>query len=404
MNSKVVIVGSGHAGGMLSIQLRKQGFQGEITIIGDEPFIPYARPELSKGFLTEKTNENGIYLKTKDYYKRNTITTLQNLSVTSINKKECLVETNNEESIQYDILVLATGSKVRKIKSSCSQEQLYYLRTINDSKKIKCLLNRKNIDIGIIGSGYIGLEVASIAAKKNHSIYLFDSEERVMKRSTCPEISEFIESKHKKNGVDLLLGNKIKDIEDHKNFKKIICNNNAVKVDEIIVGIGIEPNITLAVEAGLDCDNGIITDENCMTSETNILAIGDCTNAQNPLYDKYLRIESVHNALQQSKIATSYIMGIEKPEYEVPWFWSNQYDLKITFTGISNHYDEKLLRGSIEKESFSICYLKNNRLIAMDSINRMKDFIQSKKIMGRNFIKDKNKISDENINLKDLIA
>jgi len=199
------------------------------------------------------------------------------------------------------------------------------------------------------------------------------------------------------------LESKIIDIEDHQFFKKIILNNGSeITVDEVIVGVGVEPRIMLAHEAELECNNGIVVNEDCITTDPNILAIGDCTYAMNELYNEYHRIESVHNAVKQSKIASAYLTGNVRPKYEVPWFWSNQYDLKILFTGISNNYDEKFIRGSIEKESFSICYFNNDQLVAVDSINRSRDSMQARTIIGSDLIRS-DKLEDlKNINLKDM--
>jgi len=206
MKNKVVIVGAGHAGGMLCSNLIREGFNGEITIIGSEPFHPYARPELSKGLLQNTVDENRIYLKNENFYKRNNINIITNSVVYSIKRNEQKILTDSNQEISYDYLVLATGSNVKKIKSGCNQKKLFYLRTLSDSKNIKKLLNRRNTNLGIIGSGYIGLEVASVASKNNHTVSLFDTESRVMKRSTCPEVSQFIKSKHEKNGVNFFFG------------------------------------------------------------------------------------------------------------------------------------------------------------------------------------------------------
>ncbi len=403
MKKKIVIIGSGHAGGMLCSNLIKEDFDADITIIGNEAFLPYARPELSKGLLEGTIDEKRIYLKSNDFYKKNGVNLINNTYVNSIKREEQTIVTNDDYEISYDYLVFATGSSLIKFKSSCDEKKLFYLRTLSQSKDIKKLLNRKKLNLGIIGSGYIGLEIASIAAKKNHKVSIFDSEERVLARSTCSDISDFIKDKHKKNGVNFFLKTKIIDIEDHKTFKKIICDDGVeISVDEVIVGIGVKPNISLALEAGLNCDNGIVVDEDCRTSDDKIFAIGDCTYSKDLFYEKFLRIESVHNAITQSKIASAAIADQNRPNYETPWFWTNQYDLRIFFTGISNNYDEKITIGSIEKESFSICYFNNQRLIAVDSINRNRDYMQAKKIISNGSHRNKELLDLEHISLKDM--
>lgn len=403
MKNKVIIVGSGHAGGMVCTNLIRHGFEGEITIIGDEEYIPYARPELSKGLLDNSVDENRIFLRNSNFYKDNGVNLISNTTIINIdrNKQKIFSDDNNE--FQYDYLVLATGSSLRKIESSCNQEKILYLRKLQDSKNIKNIFDKDKSDIGIIGSGYIGLELASVAAKKNHNVYVFDSEERVLKRSTCLEVSEFIRNKHENNGVNFFLNTKIIDIEDHNTYKKIIYENGSnIDVNEVIVGIGVKPNISLAIEADIKCDDGIIVDEDCRTSDHKIFAVGDCTYAYNKLYDKFFRIESVHNAIKQADTAASAIANHVRPNYETPWFWTNQYDLKIFFTGISENHDEKIILGSIKNESFSICYFKNQQLIAVDSINRNRDYIQAKKIIGNDSYRYAESSDLENTNLKDI--
>ena len=379
MKNDVIIIGAGHAGGIMAIALRQSKFQGSITLIGEENFLPYQRPALSKGFLAGDIKEKRLYLKSQDYFDKNNIGVIRDCKVLSIDKNNKTILLENKKQLSYGKLIIATGSIVNKLKTNSGEKNLHYLRTINDSLKIKQQLKNKN-KITIIGAGYIGLEIASIAIKKNLEVRVLELKNRVMERVVSPEVSGFFKTKHQSEGVKFKFNTSITAIEDQGKQKRIICSDGSVfTTDVIVVGVGIKPNIELAKNSGLLCDNGILVDDYGQTSDRHIFAVGDCSNHPNNILKQRLRLESVQNAVEQAKaIATSLVVS-QKPYQEVPWFWSDQYNIKLQIAGISKDHDQRVIRGLPEEEKFSVFYQKENRLIAVDAINSPKEFMVGKK-------------------------
>ena len=379
MKNDVVIIGAGHAGGMAAISLRQQKYQGSITLIGEENFLPYQRPALSKGFLAGEIEEKRLYLKSQDYFDKNNINIIRNCEVVAIDRNNKTVSLENQKQLSYEQLIIATGSIVNKLKTSSRVTDLYYLRTIGDSLKIREKLRNKN-KITIIGAGYIGLEIASIAIKKNLEVNVVELENRVMGRVVSSEVSDFFQKKHQSEGVEFKFNTSITDIEDQGKQKKIICSDGSCfSTDVVVVGVGITPNIELAKSSGLTCDNGILVDENGQTSDPHIFAVGDCSNHPNNIFKQRLRLESVQNAVEQAKSVAASIAGSVKPYQEVPWFWSDQYNIKLQIAGISQDHDHRVIRGSPKEEKFAVFYQKEKRLIAVDAINSPKEFMVGKK-------------------------
>jgi len=403
MKKNLIIIGSGHAGGMTSIILRQKKYTGSILLIGEENYVPYQRPELSKTFLDGTIQEESLYLKSSDYYKKNDIQLLRNKSVTNININKKMITLNNGETYTYDYLVIATGSKLKQINLSCNQSNIHYLRTIEDSLKIQSAL-KKNSSLAIIGGGYIGLEIAASFAKKNLMTTVIELEKRVMKRSSSKEISKFFQKKHEENGVIFKLNTSIVDIHDIKDKKRIVFNDETtIDTNAVAIGIGVMPNISLAHNAGIKCDNGIIVDDYCKTSNKFIYAAGDCSNHFNKIYGLRLRLESVHNAVEQAKTIALSITGKRKPYQQVPWFWSNQFDIKLQIAGISNEDSITHRIGSIANNSFSILSIKDSMLVRIEAVNDPMSFLSGKKLIKNqkrlpNFSPDK-----KTIRLKDFV-
>jgi len=379
MKNDVVIIGAGHAGGMTAISLRQQKYQGSITLIGEENLLPYQRPALSKGFLSGEIEERRLYLKSQDYFDKNNIHVIRNCKVVAIDRNNKAILLENQKQLGYEKLIIATGSVVNKLKTRSRETGLYYLRTIEDSLKIRENLRNKN-KITIIGAGYIGLEIASIAIKKNLEVNVLELENRVMKRVVSAEVSDFFQKKHQSEGVEFKFNTSITDIEDRGKQKRIICSDGSFfNTDAVVVGVGIKPNIELAKSSGLRCDNGILVDDNGQTSDPHIFAVGDCSNHPNNIFKQRLRLESVQNAVEQAKSIAASIAGSVKPYQEVPWFWSDQYNIKLQIAGISQNYDRCVVRGFPEKEKFAVFYQKDKRIIAVDAINSPKEFMVGKK-------------------------
>ena len=403
MSNDVVIIGAGHAGGMTAISLRQQDYQGLITLVGEEAYLPYQRPPLSKGFLAGEIDKERLYLKTQSYFEKHNIHVIKERKVLDIDRDKKNILLDDRKQIEYGKLVVATGSILNQINTSCRKTNIYYLRTIADALKIKQALKDKN-KIIIIGAGYIGLEIASIAVKKNIDITIIEMEDRVMNRVICPVVSEFFQKKHRAEGVKFKFNASVIDIEDNHNQKQIKCTDGTViDADAVVIGVGIKPNIELAINAGLVCQDGIVVDENGQTSDESIFAAGDCTNHPNSIYHKRLRLESVHNAVEQAKSVAASISGENKPYHQVPWFWSDQYNLKLQIAGISQNYDQYIVRGDMEEEKFTVFYLKNKKIIAVDTINNLKEFFNGKKLIAMGAEIPLGVLENKDTNLKELI-
>jgi len=402
MKTDVLIIGAGQAGAMTAIALRQKKYKGSITIIGEEEHLPYQRPPLSKNFLADISHRKNLYLKSSTYYEKNQINILLNNCVISINRTNKNIELKDGSKFYYKKLVIAVGSKLNTLDIHCDKRDIYYLKTINDSINIRSLLEKQK-KIVIIGAGYIGLEIAAAACKKNHKVTIIETDNRVMSRSVCPETSHFFETIHEKKGVNIFLNTAIKDIHQHDNQKIITINNKSINTEAIIIGVGVRPKIDLAVAAGLDCQNGITVNEFCQTSDDNIFAIGDCANYPNSFYDQRLRLESVQNAIEQAKIAASKINEIDLPYDQIPWFWSDQYNIKLRIAGVATGYENYVVRGNMAEEKFSVFYKKEGRLIAIETINDINSFSVGKKLIKNQISVPLEALEDKDSDLKSFL-
>ena len=403
MRNDVVIIGAGHAGGMTAISLRQQKYQGSITLVGEEDFLPYQRPALSKGFLAGDIEEKRLYLKSQNYFDKNNINIIRNCKVVAIDRNNKTVLLDDQKLIEYEKLVIATGSVFNQLNTTRREVDLYYLRTIGDSLKIREKLRNKD-KIAIIGAGYIGLEIASIAIKKNLEVSVLELENRVMKRVVSSELSNFFQNKHQSEGVKFKFNTSVTDIEDQGKQKRIICSDGSTLItDVVVIGVGIKPNVKLAQSSGLECDNGIIVDDNGQTSDHDIFAVGDCSNHPNKIFKRRLRLESVQNAVEQAKSVAASIAGNPKPYQEVPWFWSDQYNIKLKIAGISQNHDQYVIRGNIKEEKFAVFYLQEKKLIAVDAINNQIAFSNGKRLIALSAEVPPEVLQNTDIDLKELV-
>ena len=395
--TKVVIVGGGHAGANTAFALRKDGFDGDINIVCDESHLPYHRPPLSKDFLKQKIEEDKLSFKKAEFYNDQNISLNLNTRVQSIDLESNKVF-SDDGSFDFDYLVFATGAAPRLLPmENADAKNLFYLRQISDVVSMQKVIAAGK-KIVLIGGGYIGLEVASAMIELGLEVTILESEERILKRVTSPELSRFYNNFHSNMGVKIICNAKVNElIADNENINTV-CLESGEKIaaDMVLVGIGAIPNIQLAESIGLVCDNGIKTDQFCRTSFPNVIAVGDCTSSFNTLLNKELRLESVPNALAQSKVASSSIIGNDLFNNEMPWFWSDQYDLKLQMAGISSGYDECHILGDINSVEFLACYGKNGYLIAVDSVNQSKKFMLFKRALSNGFKLEMGLIKNEN--------
>ena len=400
---KIVIAGAGHAAGQLVATLKQQAFEGEILLIGDEACVPYQRPPLSKKFLAGEMSAERLYVKPESFYEDPQIELRLQTRVTAIDRESKSLETDAGDDIEYDRLVLALGSRARKLEVPGSDlDGLHYLRSISDVESIRESLGGSR-HIVIIGAGYIGLEVAAVTRSLGHDVTVVEMADRVMSRVVSPEISDFYQIEHANQGVRLRLDCSVRSLQGKKRVKGVeVGDGESIPADLVVAGIGIIPNTELAADAGLDVDDGIVVDDRCRTSDPAIYAVGDCTRHPNAIYGRSLRLESVHNALEQARTAASNICGKETHYCEVPWFWSDQYDLKLQIAGLSEGYDDVVIRGNPAERSFACLYLKDSMLIAVDAVNTPRDFMQSKALIADSTRLDSDKLVDAGKSLKDL--
>lgn len=405
MSKRVVIAGAGHAAGQVVTSLLQHKYDGQIVLIGDEPYLPYQRPPLSKKFLAGEMSAERLYVKPASFYEDAGVEINLDTTITAIDRDEKRLCVADGEDVAYDKLVLALGSRVRRLPvDGAGLKRVYYLRSIADVERI-----RKKMEPGrrlvIIGAGYIGLEVAAVAQQAGLDVTVVEMADRVMSRVVSPEISDFYQIEHTNQGVRLRLSTGVAALNGRKRVKSVTTSEGEdLPADLVVIGVGIQPNTELATSAALDVDDGIVVDDHCRTSDPDIFAVGDCTSHPNAIYGRQLRLESVHNALEQAKTAAANICNADVAYSQVPWFWSDQYDLKLQIAGLSEGYDDVVIRGNPAERSFSCLYLKEGRLIAVDAINAPRDFVQSKQLIADRVEIDSQKLADPEIALKDMAS
>ena len=384
--SKVLIIGGGHAGANVAFTLRKDGFEGDIDVLSNEEFLPYHRPPLSKDFLKKNIETEKLFFKPESFYLEQNISFHPNTSIDSVDVALKEVITSNVK-FSFDYLVFATGASPRILSMpNADSKNLFYLRKISDVLDIHDQLDSAK-DIVLIGGGYIGLEVASAMVELGLKVTILEAEDRILKRVTSPELSNYYQSIHEAKGVKIICDARISNLIAENQLINCVELESGEKIvaDAVLAGIGAIPNTQLAEEAGLDCNNGIATDQYCRTSNPHVLAAGDCAYSFNTLLNQNIRLESVPNALSQAKVVSSSIVGNELYNKELPWFWSDQYDLKLQMAGLSSGYDESIILGDISSSEFIACYGKNGYLIAIDSVNQSKQFMLFKRALSNGF-------------------
>jgi 3-phenylpropionate/trans-cinnamate dioxygenase ferredoxin reductase subunit len=407
VSKQIVIAGAGHAAGQVVATLKQKNFDGRIVLVGDEAYLPYQRPPLSKKFLAGKMPAERLYVKPATFYENSNVDVRLQTRVSSIDRGAKTVSTEGGDSINYDTLVLATGSRVRKISVSGSDlAGVHYLRSINDVSAIRTEIENAKRAV-IVGAGYIGLEVAAVLRQLGLDVTVIEMADRVMSRVVSPQVSEFYKNEHLGNGVKLELSTGLKAFIGGPNENGRVTgietsDGRQIPADFVVVGIGVIPNTELAENAGLTIDNGIVVDDRCQSSDPDIYAVGDCTIHPNAIYDRNLRLESVHNALEQAKVAAANACGELQRYSQVPWFWSDQYDLKLQIAGLSEGYDDVVIRGNPDDRAFACLYLRDTRLIAIDAINSPRDFIQAKGLIATGATPSRAKLANKEVFLKDL--
>ena len=403
-----VVIGGGHAAGQAVASLRQEGFEGEIVVIGDEPFLPYQRPPLSKQYLSGEQGLDRVYLRPEKFYEERNITLKLGVRVESLDCGAHTVVTSTGETISYDKALLCTGSRPRLLNApGIDLAGIHYLRGIADVDGIRAEMADAKTMI-IVGGGYIGLEVAAVTRTAGLEVSVLEMESRILNRVTTPTMSEFYTQLHEGRGVKILTDTAVSGFEgDGRVSAAVTATGEKLPADIVIVGIGILPNIELAEAAGLDCDNGIVVDERCATSNPDVYAAGDCTNHPNPLLNRRLRLESVPNAMEQARVAAANLLGGDKSYAAIPWFWSDQYELKLQMVGFSTNADQEVLRGDPSSNQFARFYLENGVLVAADAVNSPKEFMACRQLVAKQAKQakvDVDKLADSEVPIKELLG
>ncbi len=405
MTENFIIAGASHAASMLAPTLRQQGWQGRIIVIGAEASIPYHRPPLSKDYLAGEKTLDEILIRPAKVYEKSEVEFILNTGVESIHRDNRTVRLSNNETLPYDKLALTVGSKVRKVNlPGVELDGVFYLRDLRDVERITSYIN-PGANAVIVGGGYIGLETAAVLNKKGMNVTVLEMMERVLQRVTAPVVSEFYTRIHEEEGVSIRCGVGVSGFRGNGRVAKVLCSDGSeFAADLVIIGVGILPNTALAEAAGLEVDNGIVVNDRAQTSDPDIFAAGDCTNHHNPIYDRRIRLESVQNATDQSRVAAGAACGKEVSYNAVPWFWSEQYDLMLQIAGLSQGYDEIVTRGDPDdSRSFAAFYLKSGRVIAVDAINKPQEFMATKKLVALKQEIDRVKLADAQVPVKELL-
>ena len=401
----VVIIGAGQSAIQCITSLKKEGYDGSITLIGEENHLPYQRPPLSKAFLDNTFEKERLYFKKIDFFVENKVLLKLGTKAIKVDIDNKKVDLSDGTTISFDKLVFATGSRVRKLDFPGKDlNSVHYLRGLDDAEKIKSNLEFSN-NVVIVGAGYIGLEVAAIATKKGIAVTVVEMADRVMNRTVDPQISDYYKKLHENNGVSFKFNASLEEIRGDDKPDLVLCSDGTeIKADTVVIGAGIVPNAEIAEESGITCKNGICVDEYGRTDVEDIFACGDCTNHPNKLLNKSLRLESVHNAMEQSKTVAASLLNNPKEYNQIPWFWSDQYDHKLQIVGLSGEHDRVTMRGKMEDSQFMLFYTLNSELIAVDSVNNSKEFLICRKLVANKVRIEPEMIADPSFNLNDLIA
>ena len=407
MYEHIVIAGGGQAAVQAVDTLRRKGFTGKLTMVGDEPWLPYQRPPLSKKYLAGALERERLMLRPAQFFAEHRVDAHLGRRVTAIAPRERHVRLDDGLVLPYDALMLATGSRPRRLPvPGADLAGVHYLRTIADADRIRaeCTAGGRLL---IIGGGYIGLEVAATVRELGMEVTVLEMAERVMSRATCPDVSGFYEAEHARHGVRIRCHETVRALhgDDRTGRVRAVLTEQGGEypADVVIIGVGVAPADELAKAAGIECENGVVTDVHCRTSDEAIYAAGDCASHLNRQYGRHLRLESVDNAFEQGSTVALNLLGTATPHDKVPWFWSDQFDLKLVIVGVSQGYETLILRGAPASRSFSACYLRGGELVAIDTVNAPKDQMAARKLIAAHARPNVDRLADAAIALKDTV-
>ena len=403
----ILIVGAGHGGAQAAIALRQRGFAGTLAIVGEEPELPYERPPLSKDYLAGDKPFERIMIRPAAFWAEREIAMLTGLRVSAVDAAAHRVTLSGGETIDYGKLIWATGGHPRRL--TLSGHDLVGVHGVRSREDVDRMVGElaTTTEVVVIGGGYIGLEAAAVLTKLGKHVTVLEALDRVLARVAGEPLSRFYEAEHRAHGVDVRLGCSVECIEetDGRATGVRLATGEVLPAQMVIVGIGIIPAVEPLIAAGAAGGNGVAVDEHCRTSLADIYAIGDCAAHSNAFADgATIRLESVQNANDQATLVAKAITGEPEAYKAVPWFWSNQYDLRLQTVGLSIGHDDAVVRGDIASRSFSIVYLRQGRVIALDCVNAVKDYVQGRALVVAGAKVDPERLADASVPLKELLA
>lgn len=398
----MVIAGGSQAGMQVAVSLREKGYEGPVTIISEEPHYPYQRPPLSKAVLAGKSTLDNLQFRNEEFYRDRDISVLLGVSAVSINRQEKTVRLSDDREIPYDKLAITTGARVRTLPvkgAECSN--VFYLRGIDDAVALKAALETASRAV-VIGGGFIGLEAAASMKTLGKDVTVIEAQERLLERVMPPVMSDYFNDLHESHGIALRLGAGVSGFDaDGETVTAVrLSDGETVPADLVLIGIGVVPNSEIAANAGLDAGNGIIVDEFARTSDPDIVSAGDVAFHHCRFAGADMRLESVQNAIDQAKIAAGTMLGEEKVYDALPWFWSDQFDVKLQMAGLSAGYDDIVLRGSPDDGAFTAFYYRGGDLIGVDTVNRPGDHMAAKRILSGGPALSRSDAADASYDLK----
>ncbi len=401
----LVVIGASHAGHQIAVAARQAGYAEPIILLSDEDALPYQRPPLSKAYMMGKVDADGLIFRSREFFQDQDIDLRLGVSVAGIDREAKEVRCADGSVLPYTLLAIATGTRVRPLPvPGAHLDGVHYIRTLSDIDRIMAELEAVQ-NVVVIGGGFIGLEGAAALRQMGKEVAVVELADRFMARGVGVTVSSFFANHHREQGVDVYLQTGVSELtgEGGKVAGVSLSNGEVLKADLVIAGIGVIANQELAVEAGLDCDDGILVDENARTSDPSIFGAGDVTRFNSRFAPMSLRLESVQNATDQARAAGAAIAGAAKPYDSAPWFWSDQFDLKLQMTGITSGHDKEVMRGEPSAEGFSVFYFKGDTWLGTDTVNRPSDHISSRRLLDMGYALSAEEAADETLALKDVL-
>ena len=404
MSETIIVVGAGHAGCQTVVSLRQEGYTGRLILIGDESQLPYHRPPLSKKYLAGQMPSERLLIRPASFYQNQQVEIISGCLVTRIDRNDRHIDLSDGQRIGYHRLVLATGSYARRLRlANESLEGVSYLRSITDVEQIRSQLGVPPRRIAVIGGGYIGLEVAATLNTMGHQVIVLEAAERLLGRVTSPAMSAHFLKVHRTHGVQIKLQTVVTEIVGSHRVRALRTSAGDVACDLAIIGVGVIPNDELAQQAGLRCNQGIVVDAHCRTEDPAIFAAGDCTRYPSRLFNRQLLLESVQNATDQARVVAKNL-NVEDTIYdEVPWFWSDQFDIKWQIAGLSQGYDQMVVRGLMEENNFCLLYLSDGKLLAADVLNNPREFMVCRQLIRNQARIPAARLADRTQSMKEML-